>query len=269
VLHEDALNDPGLARIALEQLASKIQFARSSASQALADAELRVSRAEEHVVDIRGRLDRWGKEQDHGVRQTREGLVRLRQSGPPLPRMVNLVLGEAVQNLRTALDYLVYGLSWLDSGVHHERTQFPIADLESSFESQRHRLAGLADNHVSAIQDLQPFAGCEWTAALRDASNQDKHWALQVAIGQGSVEATNIGQPDFEIDLDVRIVLEDDTDVFEWLEDLIENVRGTLGSFASDFNAPVVLHFRGLHLELNPTEVWSERPWAMPGRSSS
>jgi hypothetical protein len=251
VLFEDPLEDPGLADIALSRLAERLRAVRIRASQTLFDAELRVEHAADHVRDLETRLEDWRQTQDPGVRQTPDGMVRVSHGGPPLPRIVNVVIGEAIQNLRTALDYLVYGLAWLDSGTHHDQTQFPIADHESAFESQRHRLAGVSDSHVAKIRALQPFAGCGWTGSLRDRSNQDKHWALQVTVAQGSVTATNIGQPDFETELEVRLLFEDDTNIVEWLNEQITNVRRVLSGFRGDFDVPLRLEFRGRHLVLS------------------
>jgi hypothetical protein len=253
MLHDDALDDPGIAAFAFGRLVAQIREARIRASQTFADAELRIARAEGHLADLRRRLDEWVKTQETGVRQTPEGMVGLRHSGPPLPRVITLIIGEAIQNLRTALDYLVYALTWLDSETHRDQTQFPIVDREEAFESQRFRLSGLSDEHREAIRALQPFAGCEWIGSLRDASNQDKHWALSVAIAQGSGVARNIGQPDFETEFDVRLVLDDDTPIFDWLEQLIANVTAVLTEFKSDFDRPVVLEFGGIRQVLQKT----------------
>jgi hypothetical protein len=111
------------------------------------------------VTDLENRLEEWQKTQDPGVRQTADGLVRVRHAGPPLPRIMNVIVGEAVQNPRTALDYLVYGLAWLDSGVHHDQTQFPFAEDESAFDSDRRRLAGLT------MPTLRRFGRCSRSLA--------------------------------------------------------------------------------------------------------
>ena len=126
MLLDDALDDPMLAEMALQRLAAKIQTTRAHASGALADARLRVERTREHIADLEHRVEEWRQSQQPSVRQAEGGrLVGVSHSGPPLPRMINLIIGESVQNLRTSLDYLIYGLAWLDSGRHQNRRSSP------------------------------------------------------------------------------------------------------------------------------------------------
>ena len=94
----------------------------------------------------------------------------------PLPQIVPILVSETVYNLRSALDYLVFELSLLNSGQVTERTQFPIESTPDVWEKRcREWLRALSDVHKAAIKRLQPFDGCAWTGVLRDMSNPDKH----------------------------------------------------------------------------------------------
>ena len=87
-----------------------------------------------------------------------------------------VVAGEVLYHLRTALDYLVYNLAWLDTGAPQQHTAFPIVtDTEKWNSEGRSRVKHLSPAHREAIRAYQPFAGCTWTADLRELSNQDKH----------------------------------------------------------------------------------------------
>lgn len=105
-------------------------------------------------------------------------------SGP-----LSLLASEALFNVRTALDYLVYEIAWLDSGTPQTRTQFPIVDDAHDWSDQAtRRLRGVSNEHRNVIRDCQPFAGCEWTRSLRELSNADKHRLLVSAVPQLSYE---------------------------------------------------------------------------------
>lgn len=93
----------------------------------------------------------------------------------------SILTGEAIYNLRSALDYLVYELAIADSGVVPRGTQFPIADSADGFRRRRSNyLKGLSEEHKDAIG---AYSGADWAKILRDISNPDKHRALTVIEG--------------------------------------------------------------------------------------
>ena len=62
-------------------------------------------------------------------------------------------------------------------------------DRLSKFEGNRTRyLTGVNDAHVAAIEQLQPYNGCDWMGYLRDLSNIDRHRNL-VVIGHDQMIA--------------------------------------------------------------------------------
>jgi hypothetical protein len=111
---------------------------------------------------------------------------------------VSIIVGEAVYNLRAALDYLVYELAALDSKSIQENTQFPICDTERKFDDARKRhLAGVSSQHVLAIEEYQPYRNCQWTRTLRDISNPDKHRELTLCEERMSGDFTiRVGTPE-------------------------------------------------------------------------
>ncbi len=99
------------------------------------------------------------------------------------PPEVPILLGEVIYHLRSAMDYLVFELAKADSGRAQERTQFPIENTEAGFARRRKSfLNGVSQRHVDAIKRLQPCDGCDWTAALAELSNPDKHRELHAAF---------------------------------------------------------------------------------------
>jgi hypothetical protein len=104
---------------------------------------------------------------------------------PQIPTDLPLAISDAIHNMRAAMDYLIYQLAKLDSGVFQLGTQFPIEDHKITttpsgnqigFDiSKKKMLKGLTPDHRNRIEELQPYKGIEWTRNLRDISNPDKH----------------------------------------------------------------------------------------------
>ena len=104
---------------------------------------------------------------------------------------LGLVVGDAVQNLRAALDHLVLDLSILDSAAwpidsrgRLIRTQFPVHTCKTNFDSSKSvSLAGLNAAHVSQIEAFQPFVtGSDAVTSLVNISNEDKHRVIQTVV---------------------------------------------------------------------------------------
>jgi hypothetical protein len=222
------------------------EIARSS----LRDAFLRVDRAGEHLACLQRRVEAFTEAQnDKPIVELHGGIPVIVGEPEHPPRMFSVLVGETIQNLRTALDYLVYALAWLDSGVHHDMTQFPIESAPEGFDGRRATyLKGLSDEHVAAIERLQPFKGGAWLGTLANASNQDKHWALNVTLaagygtitfgppiggaGEGSASPSEVN---VHHEHTVYVALHDGTPILEPLKAFESSVRGVLDSFKADF----------------------------------
>lgn len=155
------------------------------------------------------------------------------------PRAARLI-GETVQNLRAALDYLVYELCCFDSKSIVDGTQFVIVDSEKDFvrESKR-RFKGMSGEHIAMFQQLQPYAGCNWTGIVRDLSNPDKHRQLTavrhpvgLTIPPGSTDAILAGKSvDRNAGLSIEITFSNGAPVIEQLEQLVSEVDEILHIF--------------------------------------
>lgn len=135
---------------------------------------------------------------------------------------IPILVGEIAYNVRSALDSLVYDLAVLGkkAATASSRkkwkdpigTQFPIEDNPQVFDA---RVTGTLNGKsvakyldwvpkgaVDAIRALQPFAGCEWTAILREISNQDKHRflsELRIKL-EGEIPVPEIGEEQVGVD---------------------------------------------------------------------
>jgi hypothetical protein len=232
----------------------------------------RIDRAEEHLSELKRRLDEFRQ------RYLDAATIRFDPNPPyhahPIhpsltpqaEHTISIVLGEVCYNLRSALDYLVYEVALLDSGSIQQDTQFPIDDTPEQFaRSAKARLSGVSSSHVYAIEGLQPYRGCTWPKVLRTLSNPDKHRMLTPRGGSFQIEVVPDGfEPSFSpymhttrrvrwpdgLEVDVQFiasiqiivpVINTSTipigDVIEeTVEKLITQVRLTLERFKPEFN---------------------------------
>ena len=177
----------------------------------------------------------------------------------PLPPLrVGVLVGEVCYNLRSAVDFLVYNLAWLDSGTPQEMTQFPIEDTRKGFAGRENTwLKGVNTAHVAEIEVLQPYSGCQWTKILRDLSNPDKH--REFARLEGDFRATGFldthptfagirsrvrrakhpvhGLMDVKIELAASVEFLDELPIVETLEIVKLGIADALKSFERDFPA--------------------------------
>jgi hypothetical protein len=118
----------------------------------------------------------------------------------PLFETFPVIVGEAVQSMRSALDYLVYELAGHAgaSGRAQRRTQFPISTNGLRyFERGRHQVRPLRGEHRRRIRKLQPYqakanAVSQPLAILNRLSNTDKHRLLLTVINQMGAISFNL-----------------------------------------------------------------------------
>lgn len=161
----------------------------------------------------------------------------------PAPLRVRRLIGEVIQSLRKALDYLVYELACSDSKSSVENTQFVIVDCEKEFRKKLWRLDGMSGEHKAMFERLQPYNGCHWTKLIQTLSNPDKHETLTavrqfvgISPDASHTEAILTGK---NVDVDsyasIKITFNDGTPVPESLEQLVLHVTHILEVFKPEF----------------------------------
>lgn len=180
------------------------------------------------------------------------GAPRIRPEFPTLSDKWAILFSETVHNLRSALDYLVYALAYLDSGQSQERTQFPVCTSPFAFENlvqdaKRSPVRGISKDHVAALGALQPYpdsVGLDplWLARLADFSNADKHRHLTVVAPSAVTKTTwSIGTPaaavqvDFEATYYVSLGDAEKTPLIPTLDSFVAHVTETLDAFRPEF----------------------------------
>src|SRR5713101_7939147 len=132
---------------------------------------------------------------------------------PAIPLTWALIAADALQNLRTALNYVAWELAVLNLARTNQnrepvyKTEFPIADSPSSFREAY--VVDIDPAHVAKIKEMQPYSPSFMAnlqaelasglapeilakvhhplAKLRDLTNGDKHRTLRLLLlGSGS-----------------------------------------------------------------------------------
>ena len=233
-----------------------------------------LDRADEHLNELRTTFQSWlYVERELAMKTVRKG--ELDDSGfgvgasvntaanTALPPRISVLVGEVSQALRRALDYLVYELAARDSGREQDGTQFPIERSEDGFnklsgpDAKRDHLRGVANEHVAAIGEFQPFSGTDWTIRLQAISNPDKHRHLTVTdhrqelrlrfteevapFGASktprgySVSIPSGDEGSVELDIRFRLTIDDDLSVFDTLAEIRTGVASVLETFEPCF----------------------------------
>ena len=160
----------------------------------------RINRAKRTVAELKLIADAFGQAYHNAIsveaKPEHPGLLDFWPPNPfPIPEEISILVGEICYNLRAALDYLVYELARLDSGCIQNGTQFPIEYNKKNFDrNSPQKLKWLHPRHVAAIESLQPYRGCDWTATLKEISNPDKHRELTKRAYGGAVWQDDIGE---------------------------------------------------------------------------
>jgi hypothetical protein len=164
--------------------------------RALAGIDRKIARADEHFRTLNREMEAWftdgpyrllPEEYDEG----RKHFYRLKLP-KPIPLDWAVIMGEAIHDLRSALDQCVY---WL--GVDSTRSEvpfssFPVYNSKSAFyerdskgawtrRSGMNKIRGIGPGPQAFIEDLQPYPqryrrfDCVAVGTMHDLWNQDKH----------------------------------------------------------------------------------------------
>jgi hypothetical protein len=130
----------------------------------------------------------------------------------PLPVDFSIVLGDAIHNLRSALDHCVFQLSLDNTGVMFDQSMFPIFGKRVDFTkrgAQLRRIREVGDGPRALIESLQSYAKPTLPAHgsltnLNNLGNADKHrsvnwWGLRFlpqfeVVAGARVESVNLGK---------------------------------------------------------------------------
>ncbi|MGH2705518.1 MAG: hypothetical protein ACRDJ4_10620 [Actinomycetota bacterium] len=160
----------------------------------------KIARADEHLDTLYRETDGWGDGDPFVV--TRESqpdgrvhVFRLRYKVQPDVWRWAILLGDALYDLRCALDHIVYALAINQTGKDPPDDEtslaFPICSEPRFFEKASRRIASLNKPTQAAIEKAQPynrlkpgewFMSLWWLSQLNDT---DKHRSAHLAVTAG------------------------------------------------------------------------------------
>jgi hypothetical protein len=116
------------------------------------------------------------------------------------PTMWGPIIGDAIQNMRAALDHLVFQMT----PPEEELASFPICTTRKEFKSVAGSLRDLAEDHRTLIKNVQPYHDRypeqNPLAVLRELSNRDRHRLLVTIVAARDNTQDWAGADNAEID---------------------------------------------------------------------
>lgn len=180
----------------------------------LASAYAKLGRANVHAHELNASIARFKyahpephmrmrQEIDHETGDGRMVVVELLEH----PREWSLIVGDYLNNARTALDHLAWHLVTHGSEpnpANPTRVQFPIYESEAMFDREvGNRLPGVDDFYRSIVRDCQPFpskAGRGPLKLLNEFVRHDKHRQVHVVEASSiRFRATVTGSSDYTV----------------------------------------------------------------------
>lgn len=167
----------------------------------MTSAQRKLKRGIEHVKTLCAEADAFedGKaylfESERELRSPQEAEYRcFAVQRRAMPSHWPLLAGEAIQNLRSALDHLIY-----EKSGGNRRTQFPIFTDHCEFQVLAPRkMKGVPEAVRAKIEEVQPYRNAEENVAyhplaqLSSLSNLDKHRVLTTFVSAVTKEGVGV-----------------------------------------------------------------------------
>jgi hypothetical protein len=157
----------------------------------------KVERADQHITDLQVACDTFtNRLQNFGFyvdRQSNEMIVEVRLN-EPIPTGLPLIIGDAVHNLRTALDHATWELIGIDSGKQNRSLAFPARRVRDDFEAVCSQMATPRDDtkEFFAAFETYPTGQGENLFGLNLLNNADKHQILTPIVGASTIKSGKV-----------------------------------------------------------------------------
>jgi hypothetical protein len=146
------------------------------------DARLKLQRGREHIADLKARIDQFHTANDYtlGMEPVEGGNFKIFLKSTQQPdKSINAVIGDAVGNLRSALDYIAVAIVAPIAGTT-EGIGFPFADHDKGFAGQVASKSSFLSVPLVTdifINEIQAYQGGKGHAlwVLNKLRNIDKH----------------------------------------------------------------------------------------------
>lgn len=165
----------------------------------LAGVRAKIARADEHIHDLEGRLKTFFGKHPYKVAVQRDPKTRkpiyYLAGVEDVPPDIALVVGDVIQNLRSALDHLAYQLVLVGTGKPGPffHVYFPIFDSAPEYKAGKTRqIKGMRQEAIDAVDAIKPYKGGNDTLwQLHSLNRIDKHRLILTA--GSTFESVDIG----------------------------------------------------------------------------
>lgn len=162
----------------------------------------KIKRAREHASMLENEIRAWRKPDPYEIKHEISNDLRIHRfilqvsKQPDLERW-SLILGDAIHNLRSALDHLVYAVAISESSQDpppgDDTLAFPICDTPENFHGMgkskgaKRKIENLSCPVISLVEMFQPFNRKNqftppYLGIIRDLDDKDKHRLLALAV---------------------------------------------------------------------------------------
>ena len=169
-----------------------------TATERLALIQFKIERANEHITNLRNVIQGFFDSKPYLVSTKRDAsrrLVYYLSNVQPIPANIAPIAGDAIQNLRTALDHLAWQLFQIGTGgaTNNRKVYFPIADDATKYGAYLQSLSGFRSDAIATFRTIEPYKGGkdEKLWVLNKLNIIDKH-RLLVTVGS-AFQSLNLG----------------------------------------------------------------------------
>lgn len=153
-----------------------------SAEERLSGVRLKIERAKQHIIELNTAINTFFESGPYGVEpdpnpQTSDVFLRVTKA-TPVPLGFGLTVGDAIHNLRSALDHVAWQLVECGRGTPNDQTSFPIGETRKKYALalKRGKIKGVALGAQKICCRVQPYqSGDETLWNIHQLDIFDKH----------------------------------------------------------------------------------------------
>ena len=165
-------------------------------------AKLKVKRAYQHIADLRSVAAAFtSKLHNFGFYNEANAMIVEVRLSEPIPSALPLLIGDAVHNLRTALDHATWELIGLDGGKQHRWLAFPMHRTRRDYEAACRGIETPRRDTVEFLLAFEAYPGGSGDKlfGLNVLDNIDKHQIFTPIAGVATLRHAEVVKPDGQV----------------------------------------------------------------------
>jgi hypothetical protein len=150
------------------------------------NAKLKHNWANQHIVNFQAACAQFIQGNRHHiyVQADPNGGISIELSfDKPIPPTIALMIGDAVHNFNTALDYATWELIGLDKGVQDRYLKFPSGDNKVNYEASCNGINTPRPDTKEFFKRFSNYDGGNFLRSLHLLDNREKHTTLTALVG--------------------------------------------------------------------------------------